>query len=185
VCEFVQFSDGSVVLRWLTFLSSTAIYKSIEDAVTIHGHDGATDVFWHDDEASEPPTGTERPPGWTGDPVGRARNPGVIAATLRSPIGAELVARNMHVSCEEDFRIARERSLPGFTQHGWEAHLDQAQEVLGPIDWYPELLNGEELARVRASGGLIFGCLEHNGDIRLSCKECATAVREQVAQLPE
>jgi hypothetical protein len=67
VCEGVMFSDGSVVLRWLTFLSSTALYKSIEDAIAIHGHDGMTDLLWIDDEPSEPPTGTERPPGWTGD----------------------------------------------------------------------------------------------------------------------
>ena len=67
VVEGIQFSDGSVVLRWLVYLSSTTIYKSIEDAITIHGHEGATDLFWYDNEKSEPPVETERPVGWTGD----------------------------------------------------------------------------------------------------------------------
>jgi hypothetical protein len=65
VVEGVQFSDGQCVVRWLTFLSSVAIYKNIENCVTIHGHDGSTDLHWVDDEPSAPPTSTERPPGWT------------------------------------------------------------------------------------------------------------------------
>lgn len=65
VVEGVQFSDGQVVVRWLTFLSSIAVYKSIEDAIAIHGHDGSTDLHWCDEEPSYPPTETERPPGWT------------------------------------------------------------------------------------------------------------------------
>lgn len=69
VVEGIQFSDGSVVIRWLTFLSSTSIYKNIEEAVQIHGHEGATDLFWYDDESSYPPSETERPVGWTGDNV--------------------------------------------------------------------------------------------------------------------
>lgn len=73
IVEGVQFSDGRVVIRWLTYLSSLAIYNSIEEAVAIHGHDGSTDLHWVDEEPSEPPTATERPPGWspatsTGEP---------------------------------------------------------------------------------------------------------------------
>jgi hypothetical protein len=65
VVEGVQLSDGRVVIRWLTFLSSLAIYNSIEDAIQIHGHDGSTDLHWVDAEPSLPPVATERPPGWS------------------------------------------------------------------------------------------------------------------------
>ena len=49
VCEAVEFSDGSVALRWVSNLSSIAIYKSIADVVAIHGHDGKTVIEWIDD----------------------------------------------------------------------------------------------------------------------------------------
>ena len=65
VCEAVLLSDGRVILRWLTYLSSIAIYNSLEDAIAIHGHDGQTDVIWVDEEPSTPPVDTERPPGWS------------------------------------------------------------------------------------------------------------------------
>ena len=59
VCEGVELSDGRVVLRWLTSLSSLAIYGSIEDAIAIHGHDGSTDLHWVDAEPSTPPRPVE------------------------------------------------------------------------------------------------------------------------------
>jgi hypothetical protein len=65
VCEAVLLSDGRVILRWLTYLSSIAIYNSLEDAIAIHGHDGQTDIEWVDEEPSTAPTPTERPPGWS------------------------------------------------------------------------------------------------------------------------
>ncbi len=65
VCEGVQFSDGSVVLRWLTSLSSTTLYRSIEDAIAIHGHQGATNLVWVDDLPSTPPP----PEPFTSDPA--------------------------------------------------------------------------------------------------------------------
>ncbi len=40
ICEAVEFSDGSVALRWVSGLSSTAIYKNIDDVVAIHGQMG-------------------------------------------------------------------------------------------------------------------------------------------------
>lgn len=42
VAEGVLFGDGSVVLRWLGERASTVIWKSMQDAVDVHGHDGAT-----------------------------------------------------------------------------------------------------------------------------------------------
>lgn len=40
--ECVQFSDGTVALRWLTRMRATGIYSSLGDAIAIHGHDGKT-----------------------------------------------------------------------------------------------------------------------------------------------
>jgi hypothetical protein len=48
VAEGVRFSDGTVALRWVTSLVSTAVYESVEDLIAIHGHDGATTVVWAD-----------------------------------------------------------------------------------------------------------------------------------------
>ena len=48
VCEGVEFSDGSVALRWIGDLSSHVIYKKIEDTIAIHGHDGKTVLGWLD-----------------------------------------------------------------------------------------------------------------------------------------
>lgn len=46
VAEGVEFGDGTVVMRWLSDLTSTAIYASISDVVAIHGHNGKTHVVW-------------------------------------------------------------------------------------------------------------------------------------------
>jgi hypothetical protein len=49
VAEGVAFTDGTVALRWLTTLRSTAIYNHIDDVAAIHGHDGLTTVVWMDE----------------------------------------------------------------------------------------------------------------------------------------
>lgn len=49
VVEGVEFSDGQVVIRWRTQPhSSIAIYKSMEAAIHIHGHDGSTTLRYLD-----------------------------------------------------------------------------------------------------------------------------------------
>lgn len=48
VAAGVQFPDGTVVMRWLTVTSSTAVYGSVDDVVTIHGHGGKTVIEWLD-----------------------------------------------------------------------------------------------------------------------------------------
>jgi hypothetical protein len=48
VAEGVVFTDGTVVLRWITELRSTAVYGGIEDVAAIHGHEGSTMVVWMD-----------------------------------------------------------------------------------------------------------------------------------------
>jgi hypothetical protein len=44
VAQGFVFSDGTVVLRWLTTHKSTAIYESIEELEAIHGHGGKTKI---------------------------------------------------------------------------------------------------------------------------------------------
>ena len=46
VAEGVEFSDGQVVLRWLTSVNSTVIYANIAAVETIHGHGGKTRIVW-------------------------------------------------------------------------------------------------------------------------------------------
>ncbi len=48
VAEGVEFSDGHVVIRWVTNPSSTSEWDSLADAIAIHGHGGATRVVWID-----------------------------------------------------------------------------------------------------------------------------------------
>lgn len=49
VARGVQFEDGQTVIRWYGVHPSTAIWDSLDDAMAIHGHDGATHVRWEDD----------------------------------------------------------------------------------------------------------------------------------------
>jgi hypothetical protein len=48
VAEGVQFTDGKVVLRWLSGAASTVVWDRLEDAITIHGHQGRTRVVFLD-----------------------------------------------------------------------------------------------------------------------------------------
>ena len=53
VAEGVEFSDGSVVLRWVVGEHrSTVIWPSIEAVRAIHGHDGKTRVVYAAEEAA-------------------------------------------------------------------------------------------------------------------------------------
>jgi hypothetical protein len=44
IAEAVEFSDGTVAMRWRTAYNSTAIYDSISDLDKIHGHNGKTRI---------------------------------------------------------------------------------------------------------------------------------------------
>lgn len=49
VAEGVEFSDGTVVIRWATGEHrSTVVWPGIESVEAIHGHGGATHVNWVD-----------------------------------------------------------------------------------------------------------------------------------------
>lgn len=53
IAEGVEFSDGFVVLRWMTEWRSTGVYEQgIKAIETIHGHGGATRVVWLDEKKS-------------------------------------------------------------------------------------------------------------------------------------
>ena len=49
--------SGQAVMEWLTFMSSVAIYKNIEQLREIHGHGDKTEVIMGD-----PPTPEEEKP---------------------------------------------------------------------------------------------------------------------------
>lgn len=51
VAEGCTFSNGQVVLAWVTKTRSLAVYDSMEDLVVIHGHDGKTQIVWVDGAA--------------------------------------------------------------------------------------------------------------------------------------
>jgi hypothetical protein len=51
VAEGVMFSDGAVVLRWAGETPSTVVWASLEDAMKVHGHNGATQAVFLDHSA--------------------------------------------------------------------------------------------------------------------------------------
>jgi hypothetical protein len=53
VAEGVEFTDGTVAMRWLTGTASTAIYDKIQDVEEIHGHGGKTTVVFTDSIARQ------------------------------------------------------------------------------------------------------------------------------------
>jgi hypothetical protein len=53
VAEGVEFSDGTVALRWVVGARhSTGVYDDIGDVVAIHGHQGKTRVAWHENRVT-------------------------------------------------------------------------------------------------------------------------------------
>jgi hypothetical protein len=44
----VQFEDGHVALRWTSHHPATSVWASLADVLAVHGHDGATTVYWID-----------------------------------------------------------------------------------------------------------------------------------------
>jgi hypothetical protein len=49
VAEGVEFSDLTVVIRWITGEhQSTVLWNSVEDVKAIHGHDGKTKLLFAD-----------------------------------------------------------------------------------------------------------------------------------------
>lgn len=48
VAEGVQFTDGTVAMRWRSAFKSTAVYDNMVTVDAIHGHGGKTRVVWLD-----------------------------------------------------------------------------------------------------------------------------------------
>ena len=46
VAEGVEFSNGKCALCWTTQYRSVAVYDSIRELESIHGHEGKTMVVW-------------------------------------------------------------------------------------------------------------------------------------------
>lgn len=46
----VLFPDGSAAIRWHGAHPSTVAWDSVDDAIAVHGHSGATEIRWMDDE---------------------------------------------------------------------------------------------------------------------------------------
>lgn len=46
VAEGVEFTDGSVTLRWRGERASTAVFSCLKDVEAIHGHNGKTVISW-------------------------------------------------------------------------------------------------------------------------------------------
>ena len=50
VAEGVEFTDGTVALRWLSDTPSTILHSSLDNVYAIHGHDGKTRVLFRDED---------------------------------------------------------------------------------------------------------------------------------------
>lgn len=50
VVEGVQFTDGTVAMRWVSDRPSTVMHESVENVISIHGHAGLTKIVWMDPE---------------------------------------------------------------------------------------------------------------------------------------
>ncbi|MFI9203317.1 hypothetical protein [Streptomyces sp. NPDC053048] len=50
VAEGVLFTDGTAVIRWRGPHASTVIWASLDDALAVHGHDGATVPLFADEQ---------------------------------------------------------------------------------------------------------------------------------------
>jgi hypothetical protein len=53
VAEGIQFSSGTCVIEWLSRTPSMGIFDSVEDLLAVHGHDGATELIWLDEDKAQ------------------------------------------------------------------------------------------------------------------------------------
>lgn len=74
VAEGCVFTDGSVALRWRGTNPATAVWPDLESVLAVHGHQGATEVRWLEDEDSPADTDawSEQAEAWD-EPVGAER----------------------------------------------------------------------------------------------------------------
>ena len=48
IAEGVKFTNGYCSLSWLTEKTSWGMYRSVAEMMSIHGHDGSTELQWID-----------------------------------------------------------------------------------------------------------------------------------------
>jgi hypothetical protein len=51
VAEGVEFSDGTVVMRWLPVdgvLPTTVVHAGVDNVLALHGHNGMSKVVWRE-----------------------------------------------------------------------------------------------------------------------------------------
>lgn len=53
VAEGVQFTDGSVALRWTSATPCTAVFDGVDQVQAVHGHAGSTQIRWLDPAAPD------------------------------------------------------------------------------------------------------------------------------------
>jgi hypothetical protein len=69
VAEGVEWSDGTVTVRWRGEHASTVHWDSVDDVQAIHGHDGATRVVYRPIRPQQVATATAAVTnGWGGRP---------------------------------------------------------------------------------------------------------------------
>jgi hypothetical protein len=56
----VQFDDGHVAVRWVSEAPSTSLWDGVADLMAVHGHEGATVIYWIDPEPGSPGTPSSR-----------------------------------------------------------------------------------------------------------------------------
>jgi len=48
IAEGVQFSSGKCVIAWIREIPSVTVYDTVDQVISIHGHDGKTELRWID-----------------------------------------------------------------------------------------------------------------------------------------
>lgn len=48
IAEGVQFSSGKCVIAWIREIPSVTVYDTVDQILSIHGHDGKTELRWID-----------------------------------------------------------------------------------------------------------------------------------------
>jgi len=48
VAEGVMFENGKVALAWLSDYATVTLFENVKDVVTLHGHNGETELIWQE-----------------------------------------------------------------------------------------------------------------------------------------
>lgn len=103
----VQWPDGTASVRWLGERPSTVVWDSMDDAEHVHGHGGATEIVWDDEEQPAVPA---------------QRAPEAARATADTITDDELDALYERVAAtqarSEELRSTLVRVLSHFTERG-------------------------------------------------------------------